>query len=35
MSLARASQKPEVNTLNIPYFEVVKGIENQRICKHD
>ena len=25
----------QVNTLNIPYFEVVKGIENQRIYKHN
>jgi hypothetical protein len=35
MSLATASQNPEVNTLNIPYFEVLKGIENQRIYKHN
>ena len=35
MSLATASQNPEVNTFNMPCFEVVKGIENQRIYKHN
>ena len=35
ISRATASQKPEVNTLNIPYFEVVKGMEIQLIMMHN
>jgi hypothetical protein len=35
ISRATASQKPEVNTLNIFDFEVPKGIENQWISGHN